>query len=428
MINQLSYHDSNYNRKYNNDSFFTEMMDSVVIKLKRPLEQGEQKQIINFIKNMDPSLLTPKYKKKSIPIMIETLVKEFSSYKCDKPTYDDSQQILRKSIGTSSESGTTHSIYDNPSFMIKSRVAEQPEQQIMEDNVVPTPVPATDISKLLGMGSADEAVRILNPKSQYKKNHILLDSRYRIVDEQSPVNIPSFKWNYIQNSQSSTEGSVNIIGNVRDIIGLRIYPFRIPYSENADNQYSRISLLIQELSAQTFIAHENRKFHFMLNTNIDGVFIDLAADVYNGFFWFEKPITTLDTLTISFGNPLEQITFDRDRDFCSFNYFAMDPLTQITTEKEHNLKSGDRVYFENFDVGIVNPSLANQKATNDEIKTIINSDSGHEIVRINSTVFTIKVDSSEIQNPITNLRVRVFFGSKRIFIPIELIYIQPNTD
>jgi hypothetical protein len=433
MNNQNSYHDSNYNRKYNNNEFFTEMMDNVSIKLKRVLEHSEQKQIISFIKNMDPSLLTPKYKKKSIPIMIETLVKEFSSYKCDEPAYVDSQQIIKKSIGISSESGTSHGIYDDPSYMIKKLAAEQAERRILESADIQQPPPPkpsaiTDIGKLLGMGTADEAVRILNPKSQYKRNHILLDSRYRIVDEQAPVNISSFKWNYIQKSQSTAEGSVNIIGNVRDIIGLRIYPFRIPYTDNADNKYSRISLLIQELSAQTFIAHENRKFHFMLTSTIDSEFINLDADVYNGYFWFEKPITTLDTLTISFGNPLEQIIFERDRDFCSFDYFTIAPLTQITTEKNHNLANGDRVYFDNFDVGFVNPILVNQKALNDELKTVINRDSGHLVNVLTPTTFSIPVDSSLIQNPLANLRVRVFFGSKRIFVPIELIYIQPSSD
>jgi hypothetical protein len=426
MNNQNSYHDSNYNRKYNNNEFFTEIMDNVSIKLKRPLEHSEQQQIISFIKNMDPSLLTPKYKKKSITIMIETLVKEFSSYKCGEPAYVDSQQILRKSIGISSESGTTHGIYD----IIKKIPAEPVEMQILESDSVQPPPPKpsviTDIGKLLGIGTADEAVRILNPKSQYKRNHILLDSRYRIVDEQAPVNISSFKWNYIQKSQSTAEGSVNVIGNVRDIIGLRIYPFRIPYTDNADNKYSRISLLIQELSAQTFIAHENRKFHFMLNSAIDSGFINLDADVYNGYFWFEKPITTLDTLTISFGNPLEQIIFERDRDFCSFDYFAIAPLTQVTTEKNHNLANGDRIYFDNFDVGFVNPILVNQKALNDELKTVINRDSGHLVDILTPTTFSIPVDSSLIQNPIANLRVRVFFGSKRIFVPMELIYINPS--
>jgi hypothetical protein len=428
MNNQNSYHDSNYNRKYNNNEFFTEIMDNVSIKLKRPLEHSEQQQIISFIKNMDPSLLTPKYKKKSITIMIETLVKEFSSYKCGEPAYVDSQQILRKSIGISSESGTTHGIYD----IIKKIPAEPVEMQILESDSVQPPPPKpsviTDIGKLLGIGTADEAVRILNPKSQYKRNHILLDSRYRIVDEQAPVNISSFKWNYIQKSQSTAEGSVNVIGNVRDIIGLRIYPFRIPYTDNADNKYSRISLLIQELSAQTFIAHENRKFHFMLNSAIDSGFINLDADVYNGYFWFEKPITTLDTLTISFGNPLEQIIFERDRDFCSFDYFAIAPLTQVTTEKNHNLANGDRIYFDNFDVGFVNPILVNQKALNDELKTVINRDSGHLVDILTPTTFSIPVDSSLIQNPIANLRVRVFFGSKRIFVPMELIYINPAID
>jgi len=432
---QNSYRDLNYKRPYNTDTFYTNIIQHVSNKLKRQLEKGEQRQVINFIKKLDPSLLTPINNAKTISIMIDTLVDEFSSFKCGKSFNDDSYQILRETIGISSESGTTHSIYDNPNI-IKSFDERQSADDILDsgNNLPPneTKVSASresfssNINNLLGMTTADEAARILNPKSQYKKNHILLDSRYRIFLEQSVENISKFQWNYIQKSQITINGSVNVIGNVRDIIGLRIYPFRIPYAPSADNKYAKISVFIEELSAQSFIAHENRKFHFMMNATIDSDFITLDADVYNGFFWFEKPITSLSTLTVSFGNPLELITFNNDRDWVTIDYFIASPSSQITTEKNHNLQNGDRVYFTGFDVLPLNPILINQTVINENIKHSINSVNGHLITKINSTTFSIPFDSSQIQSPIVNQRFRCFYGSKRLFVPIELIYINPN--
>jgi hypothetical protein len=451
---QNNYTNSNYKIQYNTDEFYNKIIKDVSIKLKRPLEWGEQKQVINFIKNMDSNLLTPMLKGKTIPIMITTLAKEFSKANCGKALDIDSHQIIRDTIGISSESGTTHGIYDNPNFMIArhaeqtkedSRLDKLPELEIavaenefndtnnksntnnisLTLDTLATKIGKTDIKTLMGISSADEAVRILNPKSQYRRNHMLLDSRYRIFLEQSCVNIAKYQWNYVQNDMNTQQGSVNIIGNVRDIIGLRILPFRIPYSTTADNAYARISVFIEELSAQSYIAHEGRKFHFMMNATIDSDFIILdVANYADSYFWFERPITALSTLTISFGNPIEPIVFERDRDFCGFDYFSIAPLTQITTEQPHNLQNGDRVYFTNFKTASINPILYSAVILDQNITTQINSVNGHLITIINSTQFSISVDTSQIQSPIANLRNKVYYGSKRFFLPFEMIFIK----
>lgn len=430
---ESSYHDSNYKRQYNTDAFYNEIIKKVSTKLKRQLEIGEQKQTINFIKNIDPNLLTPSLKGKTIPIMINTLSKEFSNNKCEKPFYDDSLQVIRDTIGVSSESGTSHGVYDNPSYIIKKNEAEKMKLTEIENARKITTIKESfengsdvGVKNLLGISSASDAVRILNPKSQYKKNHILFDSRYRIHTEQVPDNITEFQWGYVQKSATTTDGSINVIGNVRDIIGFRIYPFRIPYTSSADNKYQRISVLIKEYTAQSFIAHENRNFHFMMNSIIDSEFITLEADVYNGYFWFEKALTAVDKLTLTFANPLELITFDRDRDFCSFDYFTLAPLTQITTTQIHNLQNGDRVYITDFDVGAVSPALIDQKAINTSIKDAINLTAGHLVTIISPTSFSISVNSSQIQNPLTTINPKIFYGSKRFFIPLEIIYINPE--
>lgn len=398
----LSYHDSNYERQFNTNEFYNDINKMVSDKLKRPLQTGEKDQVITFIRKLDPKLLKPVYKSKTIPIMVETLVNEFLSYKCDEPLYDNMKPILKASIGKTSESGTTHGIYDNPNYGINLTKTETKTE-------IPQPIRKP-------------------PKIEHRKNYMILDSRYRESTQQSQPSILEFSWNYVQKNQNTIQGSVNVIGNVRDIVGFRIFPFRIPYVAIADNNYSRISMLIKELSTQAFIAHENRKFHFMLRSAVDNEFIDLETDKFNdGYFWFEKPITTLDTLTITFGNPIEQITFDNDRDVCRIDYFVIAPATQITTDNPHNLVNGNLVYFESFDVGVINPILTNQVKINNDIKNLINRSSGHQVTVINPTTFSIPAVTNSIQNPIPNIQFNVFYGSKRIFIPMEIIYIKPES-
>ena len=52
---------------------------------------------------------------------------------------------------------------------------------------------------------------------------------------------------------NANELGAYINGKIRDIIGIRIYPFRIPYIELGDNKYSRISILVKEFQTQSFI-------------------------------------------------------------------------------------------------------------------------------------------------------------------------------
>jgi hypothetical protein len=414
---------------YNTLKFYQKIIDMVVVKIGRPLSTHEEYETKNFIKNVDPKLLTPAYETKTMGIMVTTLVGEFKKFDCTKPRYDDSQQTIRNTIGISSEAGTSHSIYENKNI---SLTKSNPEQTTK-------PTKSTTVENLLGLSTAVEAVRLLNPDSLLRKVYLMLDSRYRVLDTTNSLN--EFKWDYILQSGINTQGSVSVIGNVRDIVALRVYPFRIPYAESADNKYSRVSLFIKEFGAQSFVAHENRNFHFMLESEVDGSFINLITDKYNdGFFYLSKPVTTINNLTISFGSPVQPVIFDKDRDSCQIDYFSIAPLTKITigypNVNKHNLVNGDRVYFSNFNVGDISPLLPIQNQINQDVKKNINDSEGHLITVIDPYSFSIDYDSSIIQNPLPDIILNptrtvfifdVFYGSKRIFLPIELTYIMPES-
>lgn len=455
MSNILHYNSDNYPLKYNTDEFYQKIINAVSNKLGRPLKKNEKSQTINFIKKMDPDLLNSKYQFKTINIMVSTLSDEFKSFDSKTNIYEDSQDIIRQNIGISSESDTSHAIYDNPNYIIDQYKANEISQDITQksienennvSNESTTQLPnkiniIPNIENLLGMKNANEAVRILNPDSRLRKNYMVLDSRYRNINNQNTNTITGqiekFSWTF-NLSTYAINGSVNTIGTVRDIVALHIFPFRIPYTESGDNKYSRISLLIEEFSAQSFIAHEDRKFHFMLQSQIDGTFINLLTDQFNnGYYYFAKPITTIENITITFGSPISPILFDKDRDKCTIDYFSITPLTKITVGSpilnKHNLSNGDRVYFSNFDVGKVNPNLLEQDNINKKIKNTINQEEGFLVTVIDDYNFSIPFDSSNIQNPLpdplvtpdqTIFSFNVFYGSKRIFLPMELTYIM----
>ena len=485
------YYSSNYIREFNTPNFYNKIINNVETNIGRSLIQPEIAETINFIKNIDPQVLTPQYQTKTIDIMVSTLSSEFKQYDCLEVPHVDTHELLRKSIGISSETGTSLSIYDNPKFSTPSNTTPQnnskpskPSKPTMpindQINIVSNPHDIHDeqnqsnpnyfadqnqsnpnyfadqnqsnpiqktsnpiqktsnsISNFLGVNDQESAIRILNPKSFLRKNYMMLDSRYRVLNKDYNGKINKLQWNYVMQAQTSIQGGVNIVGNVRDIVGLRIYPTRIPYVASADNKYSRISVLIEEFS-QSFIAHENRKFQFILQSEIDGSFINLITDKFNdGYYHFEKPVPDVNTLTITFGSPVEPIVFDIDRDLCQIDYFSISPLTKITTGSSatipsvHNLSNGDIVYFSNFNTGIsllTLPALENLK-----IKNTINRDAGFIITVIDLYSFSIPYNSSNIQNPLpdstslsNSFLFDVFYGSKRVFIPIELTYIMPE--
>ena len=92
----------------------------------------------------------------------------------------------------------------------------------------------------------------------------------------------------------------------------------------------------------------------------------------------------------------------------------------------HNLMNGDTVYFSNFKSGILDPFLIQEKIIDENIVNNINSLNGFFIHVIDATSFSIVCDTSNIQSPITDLVFDVFYGSKRLIIPIEITYIMPE--
>ena len=266
-----------------------------------------------------------------------------------------------------------------------------------------------NLSSIFGYSNISTLVKKVNePMGSINSAYLLLDTRYRSLGNDGTL---FFKWHHINNIFTS-QGSVNTLGNIRDIISMTIMPYRIPLVDTAITPYNRISMLVDEFSSQAYIAHENKRVHFMCNVDRQvGNWIDICSDDFsNGTFKFNKPITHIESITIRFGSPLESIIFDKDR---LNGTFVFGNPTRINFNENHNLATNDIVYITDFN--------ANNSPT--EISAI-NDTTGNAVTVINPTSITLDIDTTGIVGAnIVDTNKLVYFGSKRIFISLELTYL-----
>ncbi len=271
-----------------------------------------------------------------------------------------------------------------------------------------------NIQGFLGKTDDTSLQQMLNPQAAWRKNYIVLDTRYK-KDDGNTFNL---SWDFLANSSNNVSGGVNSIGDVQQVVSVSCPPLRIPYTETIfQNSYRRITMLITEFSGQSFIGQEGRKYHFIFSAKLgDGNMIDLEPLMGDGMatFEFAKPITQLDTLTVSFGNPLEPIIFDQDSMLMEIQY--NNPIS-LTSVMEHKLQTGDQIYLSGFTTGDLLVDAA--------IIAKLNSQTGHNVVVIDDyTVQINDIDMTAVTAPISPLSIPVYFGSKRIFIPLEIKYIS----
>jgi hypothetical protein len=216
----------------------------------------------------------------------------------------------------------------------------------------------------------------------------------------------------MNNSKIKVPGSgiITSIAPMRDILEIEIFPFSIPYSANADNYYKKITMSILELSSVSVDSYENCQFHFMFIATKNKNLIDLTP--INPIFRFFKPITKLADFTLRFGTPLTPIVFDKDRLYATINY-GSSPCV-LTFNENHNLISGDLIYINDFTT--LNP------AQDLNIINVFNDNNGYLCTRISNDEISINVDATKVLFPDPNLSINIYFGSKRILLPLRLRY------
>lgn len=167
------------------------------------------------------------------------------------------------------------------------------------------------IQSVLGIENLFDLQLALNPSSLYEHIYVGLDTDYRDTTGDSGSSINKFTWKYAP-TQNLGVGYCNSVGVVKNIVGMRMYQPKIIFLAEMDTDAKRVSILVEELQSQAYIAENGRRFHFLLRPiySAGQTMIELSTEDYNdGIYNFRKPIKHIDSLTISFGNPLDILNF-----------------------------------------------------------------------------------------------------------------------
>jgi hypothetical protein len=174
---------------------------------------------------------------------------------------------------------------------------------------------------------------IIDKQDRYiKKEYVSLDTDN--LFGQSPDGT-EFIWYYNGTAVSQQRGSISTLYYIRNIVHMRFYGSPIvtygrtyllpgdninPQKNSIDVLYEQnsISIAVKELTEQSFQSAEGLKYHFMgnlLNVSLNKgseyiyQFFINTKSYSNGYFYFNKPINIINTLSIYFGNPFQKLVF-----------------------------------------------------------------------------------------------------------------------
>jgi hypothetical protein len=201
------------------------------------------------------------------------------------------------------------------------------------------------ITKVLGIDSLNQFRRTYLPKSLYEQMFFVLDTDDKSPDLSTKY---TFAWRIVSNNTFQS-GAINCPPNMRDIIGMHIFPVSMYWGETVQdpadkkilvnelyNPNNNFTILIHEMQAQSYIGRDGRKFHFAMapllqnpmfqtssgtsrykpdftfpcpaDTPPDPHYEMINTGKCNGWFWFNNPITEITTITISIGSPFDLIS------------------------------------------------------------------------------------------------------------------------
>lgn len=357
---------SSYRFAYDNPNLISNVKTRVEGVIERELTSSEIKIVTNFIRNLDTNFLTKIPYSRALTGITNSLAKRFSNHGCGEEVVD-THEILKEIIGVSTET---------PSIGVSGNLSRKKKDDVAPTNSI------VEVSKVFGQSQGYQLQKLINPNALLRTNYVILDTRYRILDNDGTK---YFSWNHVNNT-SRAQGSINTVGNIRDIVALRVFPFRTPYLPTLDTTYHKVSMLIREFQAQSFVGQENRRFHFMFNPVISGnsIFLD-PCDNNDGYYRFGQPITQMDNITIDFGSPLEDVIFDPDRARGYASNYGVNLETEFTTSSPHNLITGDAIYISDF-------SSLNNLAT-PVVTNTINRTTGFPAIVMSQYIFKIQLNS-----------------------------------
>lgn len=298
-----------------------------------------------------------------------------------------------------------------------------------------------NVGSLFGL-DANKTRLLFNNESSIRKVYVLFDSRFT-----TKINIDRtvFTWNFQNDNNTFSGETINAIGPIRDVTSFKIFDFFLTLN-NSDywNDQMLMTVFMPEFQAQSFLAPEKRRFHFAgkiwsnngivatpkyqisfrKKSDVTGYFQSLfiAADGNDGIFECQKPITNINTISLSFGSPYQLVSIPQDT--FSFTIPVKLNPNDILTSINHNIVSGiDRVYITEF---VTDDPVADEKLTS----LMLRPPSGFPYVAQPTAINTLLIFSPNNVTPAVTfptmignlLRATIYLDYYRFYVPMEISY------
>ncbi len=245
-------------------------------------------------------------------------------------------------------------------------------------------------------------------KPREKSIRVLLDSRYRVR-----ATTPStFTWS-LTSQPSNSPGVASAQSGMGNVIYMQIEKFFIPYVPDADNVYQKVSMLVEELGMTSVMAHENRHYHMMFDTEVVTNRILLTPE-HDDKFRFNDPIYVIKRLTVTFAAPLTPLTFLPDFYPITVSSFAPG-ITYLSFPVEHFVSDGEVVIVSGFTSAAPQVDFTAINAVNNPV--------GNVVAVIDNFTLSITVDTSTVSFLASPPSVEAYITTRRIFIPVRFVYV-----
>lgn len=303
-------------------------------------------------------------------------------------------------------------------------LAEQNVENIDNQGLIKPLSTEIEIASILGLNDAFSIQQLFNPDALLIRNYAIYDSKNRILLD-NPVNqITLFTWSYADTADIR-DGTINSVGRIRDLKEIRIYQPRVPFiyngTPNMNSETRRVAILIPEFQAQSFIGPQGSRFHFLLQPVIPlgppPEMIELKVEEFNeGKFSFRKPITTFDTLSLQFLDPVNVIPFLHDRD--NIVLFTYGNPTIITVLLPH-------LFTNAVTYGTISGFTTADPSADAAQIAYINSPREIPLTITGANTFSLAVDTSTI-TPAPDLNCTIFYDERRIVLPVQFTYLRSD--
>ena len=251
----------------------------------------------------------------------------------------------------------------------------------------------------------------------YMSSPIVFDSRFASVGG-FPVSI--FSFTVTTDTGGGGSGKVSSFTEITNVRKMRITQFDIPYVNSIDNSDTdRVSLIIDNLKAQSHLSPNGFSFHFLFDKEVIGNRIRLTPAAGFDTFTFGSAISTFSDIDFRFLDGIRAIQFPRFGESSAiFTLIAGPPvILQIQTANPHGMSTGDTVFIENYQ------TIADVTTPEENILQDIR---GHKITKVSNDTFTINVDMTG--NSLTPFDgYALYYGNQRWRLPMVVTFIRPIT-